>query len=255
VANNNTLNQQWLAQTQANMDAAAACSAQKWVASGGTLTPQNLTQGAAQDLQTNSVNMPVPGATMATPGQLTALQTYVPPANTAQYMSPQYIANVCAGIASGAFIFPGWDMTKCSAPSAPVPPVPVPAPPPPPTPVLPKLTPSVPTAPTVMQSIYRSRPVQIQPVIRAGTTIAAKTPAASAPARCAAGSIQATYDVFNWYLLKANPSISAPPNAPDHTTQITLTQYWQWAAPLLKAQIAGLSGLGRHGLGAVWGAM
>jgi hypothetical protein len=100
----------------------------------------------------------------------------------------------------------------------------------------------------------RLRSVNTQPVI-VGTMIPSSGGTQTPPANCPTGSIQATYDDFNWYLLQANPSISAPPNAPDHTSQITLNQYWQWAAPLLKQQIPGLSGLGRYGLGAIWGAM
>lgn len=74
----------------------------------------------------------------------------------------------------------------------------------------------------------------------------------SAPS-CPAASITATYDVFNYYLMKAVPSIGSAPNPPDHTSTLTLSGYWQWAAPVLQQQIPGLSGLGRAGLGAIWG--
>lgn len=64
----------------------------------------------------------------------------------------------------------------------------------------------------------------------------------------------ATYDVHSWYLVyRANSGITTPPDAPDHTTQIPLSQYWAWAAPLLSQQIPGLSGYakGIAGLGAL----
>ncbi len=68
---------------------------------------------------------------------------------------------------------------------------------------------------------------------------------------CPPASITATYDVFNWYLMQAAPAIGRAPDSPDHTSQITLSAYWQWAAPALQKQIPGLAGIA--GLGAIWG--
>jgi hypothetical protein len=52
---------------------------------------------------------------------------------------------------------------------------------------------------------------------------------------------------------RANVGISTPPNAPDHTAIISLTDYWAWAAPQLQGMIPGLAGLGDvyAGLGAL----
>lgn len=62
---------------------------------------------------------------------------------------------------------------------------------------------------------------------------------------------QATYDVHNWYLTnRANSGIAAAPEPPDHTTVVSLADYWTWAAPLLKAANPGLAGGFGRGLGA-----
>lgn len=69
-----------------------------------------------------------------------------------------------------------------------------------------------------------------------------------------AGAITSTYDVFNWYLVHANVGVTdGQLQAPDHTSQISLAQYWAWAAPQLQSQIPGLSGFGHiyAGLGAI----
>ena len=71
----------------------------------------------------------------------------------------------------------------------------------------------------------------------------------SAPS-CPALNVIATYDVFNWYLVAAVPSIGTAPSPPDHTSQISLQDYWTWAAPQLKQQIPGLAGGFNGGLGA-----
>lgn len=81
-----------------------------------------------------------------------------------------------------------------------------------------------------------------------------QTPAASmntVPATCS--NPYATYDVFNYYLVAANVGVSTAPAPPDHTTQLSLTDYWAWAAPLLQEQIPGLSGFGHvyAGIGAL----
>ena len=61
----------------------------------------------------------------------------------------------------------------------------------------------------------------------------------------------ATYDVHNWYLTnRANSGITAGPEPPDHTTVVSLADYWAWAAPLLKAANPGLAGGFGRGLGA-----
>lgn len=52
VARNAQKNAQWNADTQANHDMQAACSAQKFAQSGGSITPQALTYGAGVDLST-----------------------------------------------------------------------------------------------------------------------------------------------------------------------------------------------------------
>lgn len=62
---------------------------------------------------------------------------------------------------------------------------------------------------------------------------------------------QATYDVHNWYLTnRASSGITAGPEPPDHTTVVSLADYWTWAAPLLKAANPGLAGGFGKGLGA-----
>ena len=59
-----------------------------------------------------------------------------------------------------------------------------------------------------------------------------------------------TYDDFNWYLVnRANVGVSTAPNPPDHTSQITLTDYWTWAAPALQQMMPGLAGGFGRGLG------
>lgn len=61
----------------------------------------------------------------------------------------------------------------------------------------------------------------------------------------------ATYDVHNWYLVnRANSGIVSAPANSDHTTEISLSDYWVWAAPLLQASNPGLSGGFGRGLGA-----
>jgi len=62
---------------------------------------------------------------------------------------------------------------------------------------------------------------------------------------------EATYDVFNWYLVNAaNVGVSSAPNPPDHTSVISLSDYWTWAAPQLKQMMPGLAGGFNGGLGA-----
>jgi hypothetical protein len=98
---------------------------------------------------------------------------------------------------------------------------------------------------------------QIGPVLGTGmpagpaSNISSVTPVA-APSTCA--NPYALYDVFNWYLVnRANVGISSAPAPPDNTTVLSLSDYWAWAAPLLQAQIPGLSGYGAMyaGLGAL----
>jgi len=63
----------------------------------------------------------------------------------------------------------------------------------------------------------------------------------------------ATYDVHNWYLVyRANAGITVAPTPPDHTTVISLQNYWVWAAPLLQQSNPGLSGGFGGGFGAYW---
>ena len=104
---------------------------------------------------------------------------------------------------------------------------------------------------------------QIGPVLGTGmpagpaSNISSVTPVsatsgATRPSRCA--NPYALYDVFNWYLVnRANVGISSAPAPPDNTTVLSLSDYWAWAAPLLQAQIPGLSGYGAMyaGLGAL----
>ena len=74
----------------------------------------------------------------------------------------------------------------------------------------------------------------------------------NAPRGAVSGSCSnplATYDVFNWYLVSAVPSVGSAPNPPDHTTVISLTDYWVWAAPLLKQAMPGLAGGFNGGFG------
>lgn len=73
----------------------------------------------------------------------------------------------------------------------------------------------------------------------------------NAPRGAVSGSCSnplATYDVFNWYLAKAVPSVT-PPGPPDHTTVISLNDYWTWCAPLLKQAMPGLAGGFNSGFG------
>lgn len=78
--------------------------------------------------------------------------------------------------------------------------------------------------------------------------VVAQRPAApvSGPSSCA--NPMATYDVFNWYLTNRAGG-PAGPNPPDHTSVVSLTDYWTWAAPLLKQAIPGLAGGFNGGLG------
>lgn len=65
----------------------------------------------------------------------------------------------------------------------------------------------------------------------------------------------ASYDVHNWYLVNRTDAglTDGQLQAPDHTTQISLTDYWAWAAPQLQQAMPGLTGLGYvyAGLGAI----
>lgn len=64
----------------------------------------------------------------------------------------------------------------------------------------------------------------------------------------------ADYDVHNYYVVHSGNGIpDGLLQAPDHTTLLTLSDYWAWAAPQLSAKIAGLSGVGAvyAGLGAL----
>lgn len=85
---------------------------------------------------------------------------------------------------------------------------------------------------------------------------AGRTPAGTQAALSGLGATvcampYATYDVHNWYLVnRAGSGIAAAPNPPDHTAVLSLSDYWTWAAPLLKAQVPGLSGGFGRGLGA-----
>ena len=90
-------------------------------------------------------------------------------------------------------------------------------------------------------------PVAVSPVAPnvpvSGTVSPAPVSTAPAtPATCS--NPYATYDVFNYYLVQANIGVTAAPAPPDHTSQISLTDYWAWAAPLLQQQMPGLSGFG-----------
>ena len=60
------------------------------------------------------------------------------------------------------------------------------------------------------------------------------------PATCS--NPYATYDVFNYYLVAAGVGVSTAPNPPDHSTQLSLSDYWAWAAPELQQAMPGLSG-------------
>jgi hypothetical protein len=77
----------------------------------------------------------------------------------------------------------------------------------------------------------------------AGGVAPRTTPSVRNGGGCVPGSIQATYEVFNYYLLQAAPAIGMVPNAPAGNPPVSLSDYWNWAGPMLQAQIAGLSGL------------
>ena len=78
--------------------------------------------------------------------------------------------------------------------------------------------------------------------------IVTNAPRVTAPAGCSTYS--ATYDVLNWYLTQTGMlGQTVTPDPPDHTSIVTLEQYWAWVSPLLQQQIQGLSGMGRWGLG------
>ena len=84
----------------------------------------------------------------------------------------------------------------------------------------------------------------MQDVVTATQALAAAAGSASA-STCAVSSVVATYDVWNWFLVNAGVGVKdGQLQAPDHTSQISLAQYWAWAAPQLQSQIPGLSGLG-----------
>ena len=90
---------------------------------------------------------------------------------------------------------------------------------------------------TSTTSVIASRSI---PLVNGG--VVRNTPRVSPSGPCA--NPIGTYDDFNWYLVnRANVGITSAPNPPDHTSQITLTDYWAWAAPLLQQQIPGLSGV------------
>ena len=91
---------------------------------------------------------------------------------------------------------------------------------------------------------------------RTATGQALSTPTYTQSALSGLGAVScamplATYDVHNWYLAnRANSGIAAGPEPPDHTTVVSLADYWTWAAPLLKAANPGLAGGFGRGLGA-----
>ena len=91
---------------------------------------------------------------------------------------------------------------------------------------------------------------------RTATGQALSTPTYTQSALSGLGAVScamplATYDVHNWYLAnRANSGITAGPEPPDHTTVVSLADYWTWAAPLLKAANPGLAGGFGRGLGA-----
>lgn len=89
--------------------------------------------------------------------------------------------------------------------------------------------------------------IAVRPPVRSGSGTAAALSGLGA----ACAMPMATYDVHNWYLTnRANSGITAGPEPPDHTTVVSLADYWAWAAPLLKAANPGLAGGFGRGLGA-----
>ena len=119
-------------------------------------------------------------------------------------------------------------------------------------------TTAVATIPPTTTTVSSSGPSLAQ--ILAGLTAQIQSHIGSDPAlvcpasgSCGTGGVTSTYDVFNWYLVAANVGVSAGPAPPDHTSQITLAQYWAWVAPILQQQMPGLAGLGNvyAGLGAL----
>ena len=97
---------------------------------------------------------------------------------------------------------------------------------------------------------YNPVPVTSVPVRPVGGTVSNRSvvPAAAVVAPCSMP--YATADVFNWYLVnRANVGVNVGPNPADHTTVMSLQDYWTWAAPLLQQSMPGLAG-GWGGLGA-----
>lgn len=92
-------------------------------------------------------------------------------------------------------------------------------------------------------------------ILRAPSSIDVTRASGSAPSRgqstvaapvTSCANPYATYDGHNWYLTqRANVGVTdGQLAAPDHTTLVSLSDYWAWAAPLLQRQIPGLAGLG-----------
>lgn len=99
VARNGAANDAHNVAVQAYHDAIAACSAQKYVSSGGTLTPSALTYGAAQDLLTNTQTTDTASSpAMATTAQASQLAPmYTPPS------SPAYVSSAPPGMKWSCF--------------------------------------------------------------------------------------------------------------------------------------------------------
>ena len=67
------------------------------------------------------------------------------------------------------------------------------------------------------------------------------------------GTVSAVCDVFNYYLVAAGVGVSdGMLQCSDHSTVMTVAQYWAWAAPQLQTKIPGLSGLGNVYAGLGW---
>lgn len=115
------------------------------------------------------------------------------------------------------------------------------------------ITPGTAAAPAtpVGGGVVATNPNQRRTATGAPITPVTGTPAALSGLGAACSMPQATYDVHNWYLVnRANSGITAGPEPPDHTTVVSLADYWTWAAPLLKAANPGLAGGFGRGLGA-----
>lgn len=126
-------------------------------------------------------------------------------------------------------------------------------------------TPAPVTTPPASNTPVVSGPVTLPPVAQTGNSLASILAALQASEAAAFGSDTAlsgsasnptaSYDVHNWYLVNRTSAgvQDGQLSAPDHTSEITLTAYWAWAAPQIQALFPGLSGLGDvyAGLGAL----